>query len=143
MTNYFPSAKSTSLGLILWGAILIPFGFILPNMLESATRSDLLILIFIMLLIVLFVAVTWFGTGYYVTGKEIIIKVGPVTHSVIELSKITHIERSKSIISSPATSLNRLAIKSGERLLVLISPKDEEEFIQLVKKANPEIHLDI
>jgi hypothetical protein len=39
-------------------------------------------------------------------------------------------------ISSPALSLNRLAIYKGNSLLIIISPQNREAFIEEMKKFN-------
>ena len=74
---------------------------------------------------------------------SLFIKIGPVTHSKIRISNISKISRSNSILASPANSLKRLAIRSGRRVLVLISPKDEKTFIESIIEMNPKIAIDL
>ncbi len=143
MMKYYPSAKSTILGLIIWGALLVPYGLALYEMFQASVTSELLVRIGILSLVILFFGTIWYGTGYYISDRHLMVKIGPVTHSHIDILKISEIYKTNSWISSPANSLNRLGIKSGDKLLVLISPKDQESFIESLKKINPSIKLDI
>jgi hypothetical protein len=56
------------------------------------------------------------------------------------LSHIASVERSYNILSSPACSLKRLKIR-GVNIFVLISPAREQEFLDTLKKANPDIYI--
>lgn len=143
MIKNFPSARSKSLGLIIWGVLLIAFGFSFNQAFENSTLSQLIILSSLFIIIFLFAGTVWFGTGYYVTDDILIVKIGPVTHSKIRISKISKISRTNSIISSPANSLKRLALESDNQVLVLISPKDEDAFIKSIKEVNPKIQIDL
>ena len=141
--KYYPSAKSTIPGLIIWGALLVPYGLALYEMFQASVTSELLIRIGILSLVILLFGTIWHGTGYYVSDRHLIVKVGPFTHSHIDISKISEIYKTNSWISSPATSFKRLGIKSGDKLLVLVSPKDQQSFIESLKKINPSIKLEI
>lgn len=137
--KYYPSARSTILGLVIWGVLVIVFGLSLNAAIQDSKSSDLIYLLLFWILTFIFISVVWFGTGYYVVDNHLIIKIGPVTHSKIDLSKITKISKSSSWIASPANSLKRLEIKSGTNVLVLVSPKDQEAFIKSLKTINPKI----
>ena len=143
MIKNFPSARSKSLGLIIWGVLFIAFGFSFNQAFENSTLSQLIILSSIFIIIFLFTGTVWFGTGYYITDDILIVKIGPVTHSKIRISKISKISRTNSIISSPANSLKRLTLESDNQILVLISPKDEDAFIKSIKEVNPKILIDL
>ena len=143
MIKYFPSARSKILGLIIWGFLLIVFGFAFSQVFRNSTFSQLIIVSSIFIIIFLFMGTVWFGTGYFISDDILIIKIGPVTHSRIRISRISKISRTNSILASPANSLKRLAIKSGKRVIVMISPKDEDAFIISIKEANPKILLDL
>ena len=84
----------------------------------------------------------WFRTGYYISNGQLIAKIGPFVHSKIAIDKITEISKTNSWISAPATSLNRLAIKSNDVLLVMVSPEDQKGFIEALKTRNPNINMD-
>ncbi len=143
MIKYFPSARSKILGLIIWGFLLIVFGFTFSQVFRNSTFSQLIIVSSIFIIIFLFIGTVWFRTGYFISDDILIIKIGPVTHSRIRISRISKISRTNSILASPANSLKRLAIKSGKRVIVMISPKDEDAFINSIKEVNPKIVIDL
>lgn len=79
----------------------------------------------------------------YEVGKNyLIIKIGPIPYSRIKLDEITLIERTYNPLSAPASSLKRLYVKSKNKD-ALISPVDEQEFVQLLKSRNPSITINI
>ena len=143
MKTYYPSAKSIPLGIVLWGILLSVFGFAFYMVFKHASLRDLIILSSIATVVILFIGIIWFWTGYFLSKDYLIIKIGPVTHSKIRISNISKISGSNSILASPANSLKRLAIRSGRRVLVLISPKDEKTFIESIIEMNPKIAIDL
>ncbi len=143
MKKYYPSAKSFSLGFILWGILSSGLGYAMYMVFKHAALKDMIILSIISFVVLVFVGIIWFGTGYFISDDFLIIKIGPVTHSKIRISRISKISRTKSILASPANSLKRLAIRSGKRVIVQISPQDEDAFIISIKEANPKIVIDL
>lgn len=143
MTTYFPSARSKTLGLIVWSLLLVPMGLALYEVFQVSISSELILRIGIIVLVLLFFGIIWFGTGYHISDQKLIVKVGPVTHSKIDISKISEISKTKSWICAPANSLKRLAIKSHDSILVIISPRDQKTFIDSIKNLNPEININI
>ena len=143
MTNqYFPSARSKLLGFILWGILLTPFCFSLYEAFQESLSRELFIRIMILSSVLVFIAIIWFGTGYVVSDRELIIRIGPIVHSRIDLRKISEISGTNSPISAPANSFKRLAIKSDKMLLVMVSPRDQAGFIEALKEGNPDINAD-
>ena len=139
MNKYFPSARSTVLGLILWGTLLVVFILSMNEALKSSKLTDVLILLTFWILMLLFVGVVWFRTRYYISDRQLIVKIGPIAHSRIDISTISEISKTKSWLSAPANSLNRLAIKSRDKMLVMVSPEDQKGFIESLKAINPDI----
>lgn len=63
----------------------------------------------------------------------------PFYNETIDIQTISSIWKSRSAISAPAASLDRIAIRyEGYRTLIL-SPADKEEFIRLLREINPGI----
>jgi hypothetical protein len=54
----------------------------------------------------------------------------------VNLREVTSVVYTRNPISSPALSLNRLAIYKGNSLLIIISPENREAFIDEMKKFN-------
>ncbi len=143
MNKYYPSAKSIPLGIVLWGILFSSLGLGFYSEYENAATTDLVILSVTSFAIILFVGIIWFRTGYLVSKDQLIVKIGPVKISKINISSISKISRSTSILASPANSFARLAIMSDEKVLVRISPKDEESFLALITEMNPNTEIDL
>lgn len=82
-------------------------------------------------------------TRYIITENQLIIKSTWIVNEKIDISKITKIEKSNSVLSSPALSLDRIRIRYNKFDEVLISPKEKKEFINEVLKINPNIEVHV
>lgn len=67
-------------------------------------------------------------TAYWFEGQELCIRSGPVNLR-IPVDQIRAVTPSRSVISSPALSLDRLRIDYGRHGSVLISPLDRKGFL--------------
>lgn len=75
---------------------------------------------------------------YAITDEELVIKHGLIVQHV-KLAEILEVYPTRNPLSSPALSLDRLAISTGKGIFksVMISPEFREEFMmELAKKAN-------
>jgi len=79
------------------------------------------------------------STRYIISENHLIVKCMFIVNDKIEISKIRKIEKTNSILSSPALSLDRIAIKFNKYDEVYISPKERQAFIDELLKINPEI----
>lgn len=70
----------------------------------------------------------YLATKYIVTDDKLVVN-GGLFKVDIPKSSITSIADSRNPLSSPAFSLDRLAIKYGDRKMILISPKDKSAFL--------------
>ena len=68
--------------------------------------------------------------------KDTILQVGNVK---IEISTIRKVYKTNSILSSPALSLDRIAVCYNNYDEIIISPKNKENFINDLVLQNPEI----
>jgi hypothetical protein len=75
-----------------------------------------------------------FSTNYLVHGGNLLIHSGPFSWQV-PLSGITRIVPTRSALSSPALSLDRLRVEYGAGKAVLVSPQDQEAFIRAINEA--------
>jgi hypothetical protein len=80
-------------------------------------------------------------TQYIINENQLIVKSTWIVNERIAISKITKIEKSNSILSSPALSLDRLLVRYNKYDEVLISPKEKKEFIDELLKINPTIEV--
>jgi hypothetical protein len=76
----------------------------------------------------------FFSTNYLVQGGNLVIHSGPFRWRV-PLSGITRIVPTRSARSSPALSLDRLRVEYGAGKTVLVSPQDQEAFMQAISEA--------
>jgi hypothetical protein len=73
---------------------------------------------------------------YKIEDKKLII-----WNTKIEISTIRRIYRTNNPLSSPALSLDRIAIVYNKFDEILISPKERNEFIKELLKINPSIEI--
>ncbi|MDZ4258972.1 MAG: PH domain-containing protein [Gemmatimonadales bacterium] len=73
-------------------------------------------------------------TAYTIEREELIVRCGPLTERV-PLRSITAVSASRSLLSSPALSVDRLAIAYGKGARVLISPRDKQGFLTDLSNA--------
>jgi hypothetical protein len=76
----------------------------------------------------------FFSTYYLVHGGNLVIHSGPFGWRV-PLSGITRIVPTRSALSSPALSLDRLRVEYGAGKVVLISPQDQEALLRAISEA--------
>jgi hypothetical protein len=93
---------------------------------------------------VVFFAMLFGGIRYVITDKQVLFKFFGLTGSC-PLNQIVSIKRSYCLLSSPAASLKRIEIrfKKGyaELPFCFISPVREQEFLDTLKKHNPNINI--
>ncbi len=83
----------------------------------------------IILLVAGFIVYLFRTTYYLIEGTSLIVKSGFLVNTTIPIDKVYKIVETNNPLSSPATSLDRLAIYYHERDWIMISPTDKEEFI--------------
>lgn len=93
-----------------------------------------------------FVAFAFMGhlllsTHYIVKDRNLKIKSGFIYNLNIQISTIRKINESNSVLSAPASSLDRLEIIYNKYDSVLISPKEKTEFIKTMLEINPTIEV--
>ena len=130
---YFPSKRDRWLGLLIWGLVLLSA---VPALLKPGKGP-----LIIMIAVILFIGWIWFGTGYAISDDELRIGCGPFRQR-IPLQEIKEIKRTRSPLSAPACSLDRMEIRYGKSKRVMISPADKEDFIKTIIEESPSIQLD-
>jgi len=94
-------------------------------------------------LCLLFVVFISKSTRYIISENHLIVKCMFIVNDKIEISKIRKIEKTNSILSSPALSLDRIAIKFNKFDEVYISPKEKQAFVDELLNVNPDIEIKI
>ena len=102
-------------------------------------------LVILCLAMLAFVLLTFIGIYYRIDGDKLVVYSFFVP-TAYPIDKIKEIKPTKSVLSSPATSLShRLAITFTDRKILksstplIISPMRQEEFIRHLLSINPEI----
>lgn len=71
-------------------------------------------------------------TRYDISNESLIVRSGPFRWS-IPLVEIKSVTPTRSPLSSPALSLDRLRIEYGQGRVVMISPSDKAEFLRVLE----------
>ena len=133
MKTVYPTKVSVTLVLIIsliMGCILVPY----------AIKSLWIPFTIILLLHFLFLFMLA-NIKYVITESQLIIdqSLGKWGKEVIDISTIKSIEPTHTILSAPASSLDRLRISYNKYDEVVISPRRKEEFISQLQSINPQI----
>lgn len=91
--------------------------------------------------VLFFVAHLYRNTYYIIDNRFLKITSGVLITKKIEIQSITGVAKTKTIISAPALSFDRLEINYGQGNSVVISPKYKETFIAHLFKLNPQINV--
>ena len=92
-----------------------------------------------------FIVLLLCGIHYEITEKYLVFKMWFFSTKV-PLSKIVSVERSYNLLASGAASLKRLCVrfKKGYKYpYTLISPTQEQEFLEILKTLNPNIQINV
>ena len=133
MKTVYPTKVSVTLVLIIsliMGCILVPYAI------KSLWIPFTIILILHFLLLFMLANIK-----YVITESQLIIdqSMGKWGKEVIDISTIKSIEPTHTILSAPASSLDRLRISYNKYDEVVISPRRKEEFIRQLQSINPQI----
>ena len=133
MKTVYPTKVSVTLVLIIsliMGCILVPYAI------KSLWIPFTIILIFHFLLLFMLANIK-----YVITESQLIIdqSLGKWGKEVIDISTIKSIEPTHTILSAPASSLDRLRISYNKYDEIVISPRRKEEFISQLQSINPQI----
>ena len=133
MKTVYPTKVSVTLVLIIsliMGCILVPYAI------KSMWIPFTIILILHFLLLFMLANIK-----YVITESQLIIdqSMGKWGKEVIDISTIKSIEPTHTILSAPASSLDRLRISYNKYDDIIISPRRKEEFIRQLQSINPQI----
>ncbi len=133
MKTVYPTKVSVTLVLIIsliMGCILVPYAI------KSLWVPFTIILILHFLLLFMLANIK-----YVITESQLIIdqSMGKWGKEIIDISTIKSIEPTHTILSAPASSLDRLRISYNKYHDIIISPRRKEEFIRQLQSINPQI----
>ena len=136
ITNKYPSKVSYGLLTIVFLLIYAP---LIPALFSSEPNGKLIGLIGFLTLVFILIAHLFFSTRYLIENNLLKIKCGIFSFKPIDINEITEISKTKSILSSPAPSFDRIEIKYGKFNSIIISPDDKCRFAEDLMKINPQI----
>ena len=111
-----------AVGAQLWAAL-----FVLAS--GTSGRWVAVALLLIGPALILWILVT---TYYVVEGSELLVRCGPLRVR-IPIDQISGIQQTRNALSSPALSLDRLAITYSNGRKCMVSPKDQGAFIEALR----------
>ena len=121
------------IGLVVFLALTLGFGF------YTSIKEEEWPSLFILMLIILFFTYIFLSIKYIIDGEFLRVRCGFLVNKSYPIKSVTMISETNNPISAPAASLDRLLILFDSGASVIISPKQKAEFIQELKKLNPNI----
>lgn len=141
---FFSSKKDNWVTIIIWGMVIY-IGWICvsePEFIDLQKAGIWDVVLFIICIsTIIFLLSMFYNTGYLVKSGVIKIKSG-FLKSQVKIKDIREIKASRTLLSAPALSLDRLEIKYNRYDFVIISPADKVEFCNLLLEENPDIIID-
>ena len=128
----------SKIGLELVIPLILVFGTVFA---VTISQEPSWIGIIILLPVILFVVHIFMTTEYTIENDKLIIKCGFLYNKIIDIKTIKKIKETNNPLSSPATSLDRLEINYGKFDSIIISPKLKSEFINDIKRVNPNVEI--
>ncbi len=122
-----------------WWLILLCYG------LSIAPATALLIDEFSWAILIIIASMTavitflLFSMKYTVSGDTLSVKCGFISYGNYNISKIKSIRTTRTILSAPASSLDRIEIKFEKGLPLVLSPRNKQEFVAKLQQINPNI----
>ncbi|MDP5207150.1 PH domain-containing protein [Alishewanella sp. SMS9] len=128
MTQVFRSKVDTWLGIVLVAAALaVLYGVI--HSLNSGDNAEIVASLFALLVSTGLPIWLINSTRYTLTEQQLLVQSGPFQWQ-IPIVQISNITPTINLLSSPALSLDRLRIDYGQGRSLMISPKQQQQFLE-------------
>ena len=93
--------------------------------------------------VILFTLHLFLNTYYVIDGEFLVVKSGMIFNKKVDINSVKSIKETKTIISAPALSFDRLEVNWGKYTGVVISPRDKKKFVEHMTRINPLIDVHI
>lgn len=93
----------------------------------------------ITILFVMACVLPFFSISYIIDGNQLEVKYFYIIKETFPIDRIVLIEKSNSILSSPAASLDRIRLTFSDGKTLVISPGNRKGFIDTLNTINPKI----
>ena len=130
---FFVSKVDAWIAAIALGAGLVCLTIAAPIVRYSTSSQEIAALVSIALLTLLLPIWLLLDTHYTITDDELRIRSGPFRWLVM-LSDVREVSPSRSWLSSPALSLDRISIQHGAARRVLVSPREKQRFVDCLRE---------
>lgn len=111
---------------------------LLPLFTSSPTTEDIAFIAVYLIIAVALEAFLYTGTSYTIASEKLTVKSFLVKEE-INIGDISSIVHTRTWLSAPALSLNRIELRYKRSRSIVISPRSEEQFIARLKHVNPAI----
>jgi len=98
--------------------------------------------IIFLLLPIAFVVYVFASIKYTIVDDHLEVSDGILIRTAIPIQNIKRIKKTRSLLSAPAASLDRIEITYNDNDYVIISPKHRIQFLQHLTSINPNIDID-
>ncbi|WP_149275321.1 PH domain-containing protein [Pareuzebyella sediminis] len=95
--------------------------------------------VFINLAALIFILYLYSQTYYVIDGHFLKVRAGFLVNKKIDINQVHTIRETRSLLSAPALSLDRIEVNWSTNKAVVISPKNKKEFIEEMLRVNPKI----
>ena len=130
----YPSKK----GFVIYIPVIIMIGVCALGIINGEYFSAL----FCTVLVLLIVAPMILNTNYTISADNTLrVRCGFFVNLLIEIDKVRKIEFTRSVLSSPALSMDRIEIFYNKFDSVIVSPENKLEFIAELISLNPDIEV--
>lgn len=130
-----------SIGLVTFVSAVILACAALPNIMGDDVPIPYYIILALVLIFVLWVICSF---KYTIDGTNLIVSqsFSPFRPSVYDLTRLVSVAPSGNLISAPAGSTKRLCLTFTDGDELLISPRQQEDFLTELRKVNPKVKID-
>ena len=138
---HFASKRDLWVTLVLWVAALATAFIGVEQLLRPGPVAGRLLVAALCTGLGAFIVWLLYTTSYELTAAKLIVRSGPIRR-VVKLDTIESVTPSRSPLSSPALSLDRLRIRyRGGGFGVLISPEDKRQFLRALVERCPQLEV--
>lgn len=132
MKRVYPSKVNVTLLMLTQTVAVLSF---LPGLLEGSAVAA-----FFLLILMSWLCAVFLGFRYEIEGNRLRVVSMFFLHQDYDIRSFRSIRRTRSMLSAPAASLNRLEITMQKGTLV-ISPRRAEDFVQDLLAVHPELQI--
>ena len=136
-TTYKSKINVTLLIFVTLCLVILP---VLPLLIGTVTASEIWFIVIYCPLAIAFEAYIYTSTHYTISGDTLTVK-SILLCEKIKINDITKISHTRTWLSAPALSLNRIELHYKRGRTIVISPRNESSFISQLRTINPSIEI--